>query len=448
MLVMAPELPNDRDFWRKLYTAFDPFRPLPAGDPAWVDCSAVRGDENVLRLGLEIERSPEVTCQLYSGHRGAGKSTELLRLQAELQKVGLQVVYFAVDDGDFESDDTQYSDILIACARQLIKALSGDLKDKSKFMGWVEKLFRDLQDLGLTELSLDEIGYETPESLLGKVSAKIKTNVGEKQKIRRAIENRADALIVILNELIGQALGDRSSQELVLIVDNLDRIVERYEGDGQPSNYEQIFVNHSEQLVALNCHVIYTIPISLAYSKHLTEIEERYKPVELLPMVMVRKSDGDPCDRGVGLLKEILQNRFRMAAAGLELADAFESADGLEQLCLMSGGHARNLMNLMKAALQHTSKLPITDRSVRRAISELRDTYRKVIDEGEWQLLARVAKDKMIVENNQQFRSLSFRRCILEYRYLDDAGEVQVWHDVHPLVRGLEGFQRSVKELG
>jgi hypothetical protein len=53
MLFMAPELPNDRDFWRKLYTAFDPFRPLPAGDPAWVDCSAVRGDENVMRLGLE-----------------------------------------------------------------------------------------------------------------------------------------------------------------------------------------------------------------------------------------------------------------------------------------------------------------------------------------------------------------------------------------------------------
>jgi hypothetical protein len=50
MLAMAPEIPNDRDFWRKLYTAFDPFRPLPAGDPAWVDCSAVRGDENVLRL--------------------------------------------------------------------------------------------------------------------------------------------------------------------------------------------------------------------------------------------------------------------------------------------------------------------------------------------------------------------------------------------------------------
>jgi hypothetical protein len=333
---------------------------------------------------------------------------------------------------------------LIACARQLIAALKPQLTDQSKLQAWLGKLYQDLRELGLTELSLDEIGYETPESPFGKVSAKIKTNVSEKSKIRRVIENQADSLIVILNELIGQALGDRSATELVLIVDNLDRIVERYDSETQPSNYEQIFVHHSEQLVALKCHVIYTIPISLAYSQLLTEMEERYKPVEVLPMVMVRKLDGSPCDRGVALLKQILQNRFRMAAAGLELADAFESAEGLEQLCLMSGGHARNLMNLMKAALQHTSQLPISDRSVKRAISELRDTYRKVIDEGEWQLLARVAKDKLIVENNQQFRSLSFRRCILEYRYLDDAGEVQIWHDVHPLVRGLEGFQRAI----
>jgi hypothetical protein len=34
--------------WKKLYTAFDPFRPLPANDPAWVDCASVRGDEDIL----------------------------------------------------------------------------------------------------------------------------------------------------------------------------------------------------------------------------------------------------------------------------------------------------------------------------------------------------------------------------------------------------------------
>jgi hypothetical protein len=27
------------------------------------------------------------------------------------------------------------------------------------------------------------------------------------------------------------------------------------------------------------------------------------------------------------------------------------------------------------------------------------------------------------------------RRCILEYSYLDQEGEMQTWYDVHPLIR-------------
>jgi hypothetical protein len=72
-----------------IYNAFDPFRPLPAGDPAYVDCQDVRGDNNILvDLGRGLKRSKQLTYQLYSGHRGAGKSTELLRLKADLESYG------------------------------------------------------------------------------------------------------------------------------------------------------------------------------------------------------------------------------------------------------------------------------------------------------------------------------------------------------------------------
>jgi len=102
-------------------------------------------------------------------------------------------------------------------------------------------------------------------------------------------------------------------------------------------------------------------------------------------------------------------------------------------------------MNLMKAALQNTRELPISTRSVQRAISELRDTYRKVIDGHEWEALVRVSQEKLITENDDQFRSLLSRRCILEYRYIDAEGAAQVWHDVHPLVRGLDGFEWALE---
>jgi len=143
-------------------------------------------------------------------------------------------------------------------------------------------------------------------------------------------------------------------------------------------------------------------------------------------------------------LKDIIRQRFRFAGLGLEVEDAFETMEALEKLCEMSGGHARNLMSLMKAALQHTTQFPISVKAVQRAVSELRDTYRKIIDGHEWDALVRVSREKVITDNDDLFRSLLFRRCILEYRYIDDEGEVKVWHDVHPLVRGLDGFKRSV----
>jgi len=56
----------------------------------------VRGDGDILEdLGTRLQRSNVKTCQLYSGHRGAGKSTELLRLKDALEKEKFFVVYFA-----------------------------------------------------------------------------------------------------------------------------------------------------------------------------------------------------------------------------------------------------------------------------------------------------------------------------------------------------------------
>ncbi|MEI1375274.1 hypothetical protein [Nostoc sp.] len=40
---------------KRIYNVFDPFRPLLAGDPKYVDCQAVRGDGDILvEIGREI----------------------------------------------------------------------------------------------------------------------------------------------------------------------------------------------------------------------------------------------------------------------------------------------------------------------------------------------------------------------------------------------------------
>jgi len=66
-----------QDLLTEIYNVFDPFDPPPK--EAYVNCEAVRGNWSVLReLGRKIIRCNHSTCQLYTGHRGVGKSTELL----------------------------------------------------------------------------------------------------------------------------------------------------------------------------------------------------------------------------------------------------------------------------------------------------------------------------------------------------------------------------------
>ena len=79
----------------QIYNAFDPKRPLEPDDPFYVKCHEVRGDENIVNeVGRNIIRSNQPTCQLYTGHRGGGKSTELRRLRHYLQGQQRKVIYF------------------------------------------------------------------------------------------------------------------------------------------------------------------------------------------------------------------------------------------------------------------------------------------------------------------------------------------------------------------
>jgi pantothenate kinase-related protein Tda10 len=80
---------------KEIYNAFDP-APLPANSKLYVDCKAVRGGSDVLvELGKTIRFSEKPTCQLYTGHRGGGKSTELLRLKQDLENKGYTIGYFS-----------------------------------------------------------------------------------------------------------------------------------------------------------------------------------------------------------------------------------------------------------------------------------------------------------------------------------------------------------------
>ncbi|MEH2302389.1 MAG: ATP-binding protein [Nostoc sp.] len=426
---------------KRIYNVFDPFRPLSAGDPKYVDCQAVRGDGDILvEIGTEILLSDRMTCQLYAGHRGAGKSTELLRLQKYLDEQGCFVVYFAADEADIEPEDAQYTDILLACTRHLLEALK-DNASPASLLKWLNNRWQDLKDLALTEVSLDKLTIEAQISQFAKITANLRAEPSQRQKIRERVNPYTITLIEALNDFIKDAKSNLPPgySQLVLIADNLDRIVPIAQEDGR-SNHEQIFLDRSEQLQALDCHLVYTVPISLLYSNRAVDIANIYGNAPVLPMIMVQTPDNQSYQKGINKVMEVLQKRLSSIDPSLSIVDMFEKREALEQLCLMSGGHVRNLLLLMKEAIKYTNAKTISNRALQRLISELQNTYRNTVFANEWEALAKVYHSKQI-ENEPLYRGLLFNRCILEYRYLDEHGNSKVWYDIHPLIKGIKEFQ-------
>ncbi|MBD2503251.1 P-loop NTPase family protein [Anabaena azotica] len=432
---------------KRIYNVFDPFRPLPAGDPAYVDCGEVRGEGDILvEVGREILLSDRKTCQLYAGHRGAGKSTELLRLQQHLDEEGCFVVYFPSDEEDIDPEDAQYTDILLASTRHLLEGLK-DSASPASLLNWLKERWQDLKDFALTEVALESLSIEAQISQFAKITANLRTEPSQRQKIRERVNPHTITLIEALNQFIRDAKEHLPAgySQLVLIADNLDRIVPIPQEDGR-NNHDQIFIDRSEQLQALDCHLIYTVPISLLYSNRAADVANIYGNTQVLPMIMVQTPENQPYQRGINKVTEILQKRLSLVEPSLSIVDMFEQREALEKLCLMSGGHVRNLLLLMKEAIKYTNSLPIPNRALQRSISELRNTYRNTVYFNEWEALARVYQSKQI-ENDQLYRGLLFNRCILEYRYLNGDGESQVWYDVHPLIKGIKEFQDKYNQL-
>lgn len=335
--------------------------------------------------------------------------------------------------------------MLLACTRHLLRELKGE--NDNPIWRWVQSRMGELKDLLQSEITLDKLNVEAQLTQFAKITATLKASPTAREKIRQLVEPHTVSLIEALNEFIASVLIDVIDQrKLVVIADNLDRIVPVINGSGGRSNHEQIFIDRSQQLKKLNCHVIYTVPISLVYSSRGTTLEDCFGPVQVLPMIMLQFRDGTVNQRGLERVKSLVEKRIEHAVPDLQLTEVFESTDVFDNLCLMSGGHMRGLILLIKTAIERTGDLPITARAARRAMTELRITYQNSISEEEWQLLAKTHRDKRI-QNDALHRDLLFRRCILEYRLFDGEDECITWHDVHPLIRGIENFQSALQRI-
>jgi biotin operon repressor len=259
-----------------------------------------------------------------------------------------------------------------------------------------------------------------------------------------------------LNDFIDagkKSLVKQGYKDLVLIVDNLDRIIESQKSANELSNYDEIFIKRHDQMRGLHCHVIYTVPISMVYSERCTQLQNNFNETDVLPMIMLQNEKGEKIEEGLNKFREIIAKRIAPITVngqdiGLTLSKAvetqvFESQEVFERLCLMSGGHIRLFIKMIQKALDHTDELPISRKAVNRAIEDAKEDYLYAIFDHQWKLLSDVNATNQIpnVENDKEYPRLLENRCVLEYRYRDQDDKLKRWYAVHPLVKELDKFR-------
>lgn len=425
----------------KFYQACNP-SPLVMGNAQdrkyYIDFSSVRGGNIIRELGRTISLlSPDKpTCQLFTGHIGCGKSTELQRLKAELEQQGFHVVYFESSQV-LEMADVDVTDILLAIARQVVESLEA-IQIKLK-PGYFADLFTGIAELLQTPIELSE-----GEFTLGfaKITAKTKDSPKLRSQLRQYLEPRTNGILEAINKEIfapaREKLKQHGKKGLVVIVDNLDRLDNSVKPTGhvQP---EYLFVERGEQLNQLNCHVVYTIPLVLRFSNALGRLMNRFgREPQVLPMVPMQLRQGGDYKEGMALLQQMVLARAFPNVDEVQrinlIPEVFDTPETLERLCRVSGGHVRNLLMLLSRCLERDDP-PLSHDCIEGVIRQRRNELTLAITDDEWELLRQVAQQRSL-RGEERYQILVRDMFVFEYRDQDGS-----WFDINPILAEAKEFQ-------
>ena len=467
---------------REFFRATNPGKTLFVDNPEqdqkyYIDFSSVRGGQIIedLKDNIALWSPDEPTCQLFTGHIGCGKSTELLRLKAELEKEGFHVVYYECQGLDMV--DVDVGDVLFGIAHCVSESLDrlekieiaepkgfkDILKGAAKLLGEIEisgelnlpgvgtaaasskgKVSAEL--MGGVQVSADrEAGLSLVAMGIGKITAKAKDSPSLRSKLRGYLEPRTNGILKAINqELLEQGiqkLKQRGKNGLVVIIDNLDRVAPTIKPWGRPQP-EYLFVDRGTQLRSLHCHLVYTMPLALRFSNDYSTLTQRFMTdPKILPMVPVKLRDGSQHKEGMELLRKMVLARafpdLSLEQRQLETQHPQESpyireivdcAETLDRLCCASGGHVRDLLRLLNESIKKERKLPLSLDTINSRIRAWCHELVLPITPNEWRLLRQVKETKQVA-GDEGYQALIRSRFVYEYR--DEEGS---WFDINPIL--------------
>lgn len=389
-------------------------------------------EEPIDLLARHVFFSQLESVQFFSGFRGSGKTTELLRLRQKLAQADLVVLYASALDYINPAGPIDISDLLISLGGAFNDSLTapdvlGQDHVHESYWARIDAFLRK------TKLHL-ELGVRAGLD----VKLAMRSSPTFRQRLQTAMAERIGELKAELDEFIDTGVKSIWQYQgrvrpIVFLFDSLEQI--RGAGSNERdvlSSVESLFRNHFDKLRLPGIHVIYTVPPWLKF------ILPGAGRIEILPNVRLWHNDAarTPFPAGRESLRSLVRRRLGDDGYTRLLGTEPALLDRVIDAC---GGHLRDLLLLLREIMLRAQELPITADVIDRAITAVRRQYVPIaVDDAAW--LARIEQSR-----SAELRSGDAIGRLM--RFLDSHMVLYLmngeeWYDVHPLIR--EEVQRMV----
>ncbi len=410
----------------------------------YVDLSSVRKTEAIegVNTVLDFQEAGDFRTILFTGHRGCGKSTELQRIRRQWE-TDYKVIYLEANE-ETDINNAEYTDFYLIVIKQVEFALremglgfdAGLLKS---FEDWFKQVTKESEQTVESSINVQaEASLKGEAPFLAKLMVKLLAQIRGADKrrtvIRQTLQQDISRLKTDTNLLLRDAyqkVRHLYPKGFLIIFDNLDRV--------PPDVGEHLFFDYAAQLQELSCTMVYTVPISvLCSSKNITN---SFGEPHVVSMVGVYELKRDSCDlgynaQGPACLAQIIAKR-------VDTAELFESSQQVLDLVRASGGHVRQLMQMVRSACQTAStrkhsKIQADD--VLYAVKQQQFGFERFVPDEHYPLLAKVCMTKNITKD-ETGQLMLFNTSVLEYNGLDR------WNYPNPAVLQSELFKTALQEL-
>lgn len=382
---------------------------------------------NIKPTTKECNKISQTLKLFLSGHRGTGKTTELLKLKNEIDETTCFFSVFCdLSDEELDVNNIDFIDIIILILEKLTKTLDDKKIDIPKaniepFYDWYEQRITEINNQTDESASIEVEGKAGIDlfslfSLVSKTKGKLSGSNSTKETIRKVFKNKFSDFSLKFNEFIldikGYLLKNEISKDLLFIIDGFEKI-------GSLEDRKKILIDNSNKFVEIKANMIITLPIELF--SEVSRLKEFASHISF-PLISL---DNNSKER----FKEFIYKRIEKSL--------FDSEQTVEKIIYYGAGSPRETLKIILEAYVQAEGEIIDLKSVQDAQKSISEELMKYLDEKEISLLKQVYT-KTKIPFSDELAKLLIKKVLLDY---EDGLE----REINPILLDNQDFINLIK---